>query len=190
MENTQERETERIEAAPDQGLSRSQVAQRIAAGLDHKKIDVQTKSYGRIFRDNLCTLFNLLNVALAAAVLLVGSYRNALFILIILCNIAIGTFQEIRAKRTVDRLSLLSEPKAHVVREGKEETISIQETVLDDILSCMRETRYAQTASWSWGMRGRRIPFDGRGGPGDKTPGRHAAFRQFYHCGKLPGAGG
>ncbi|MBS5644885.1 MAG: cation-translocating P-type ATPase [Clostridiales bacterium] len=134
MENTQERETERIEAAPDQGLSRSQVAQRIAAGLDHKKIDVQTKSYGRIFRDNLCTLFNLLNVALAAAVLLVGSYRNALFILIILCNIAIGTFQEIRAKRTVDRLSLLSEPKAHVVREGKEETISIQETVLDDIL--------------------------------------------------------
>ena len=99
MENTQERETERIEAAPDQGLSRSQVAQRIAAGLDHKKIDVQTKSYGRIFRDNLCTLFNLLNVALAAAVLLVGSYRNALFILIILCNIAIGTFQEIRAKR-------------------------------------------------------------------------------------------
>ena len=148
MENTQERETERIEAAPDQGLSRSQVAQRIAAGLDHKKIDVQTKSYGRIFRDNLCTLFNLLNVALAAAVLLVGSYRNALFILIILCNIAIGTFQEIRAKRTVSRLSLLSEPKAHVVREGKEETISIQETVLDDIPgSCMRETRYAQTAS-------------------------------------------
>ena len=80
------------------------------------------------------TFFNLLNFALAAAVILVGSPRSALFMGVILSNIVIGSFQGIRAKHTIDKLSLISSPKAAVLRDGKRQTIPVEQVVLDDIL--------------------------------------------------------
>ena len=91
-----------------EGLSSSQVAERMEQGLYNREASLKTKSIGRIFRDNIFTLFNLVNILLALAILLVGSYKNLLFMGVILCNTAIGIIQEIRAKRTVDRLSILS----------------------------------------------------------------------------------
>ena len=76
------------------GLSDEQAADRVREGLNNVMSESQGKSYGRILRDNLMTLFNLLNFALAACVILVGSYSNALFIGVIICNIIIGTYQE------------------------------------------------------------------------------------------------
>lgn len=93
---------------PENGLSDAQVQQRVLAGKVNRDTSVPTKSIGRIIRDNACTLFNLINAVLAAAVLLVGSYKNLLFLGVVFCNLVIGTVQEIRAKRTVDKLSLLS----------------------------------------------------------------------------------
>lgn len=117
---------------PREGLSSSQVAERMERGLYNREASLKTKSIGRIFRDNIFTLFNLVNILLALAILLVGSYKNLLFMGVILCNTAIGIIQEIRAKRTVDRLSILSEAKITAFRDGKPLTIGIHEIVLDD----------------------------------------------------------
>ena len=119
---------------PESGLSDAQVQQRVQAGKVNRDASVPTKSIGRIIRDNACTLFNLINAVLAMAVLLVGSYKNLLFLGVVFCNLIIGTVQEIRAKRTVDKLSLLSAAGAQVIRGGKKQTVPLDEVVLDDIL--------------------------------------------------------
>ena len=116
------------------GLTKEEVAQRVQKGQTNLTQTVPTKSVKRIIRDNICTLFNLINVILAALVIAVGSYKNVLFMGVILCNTAIGIFQEIRAKRTVDRLSLISAPKAHVLRDGALIQLPMEELVLDDIM--------------------------------------------------------
>ncbi len=66
-------------------------------------------------------------------ILIVGSYKNLLFMGVIICNIFIGTVQEIRAKKTIDKLSLIAEPKAHVIRDGIKQEIAIHDIVMDDI---------------------------------------------------------
>ncbi len=116
------------------GLSQDQVESRIRQGLVNGEEDIKTKTVGRIIRDNLVTPFNILNVILAGLVLAVGSYKNLLFMGVILSNILIGTFQEIRAKKTIDKLSLIAAPKAHVVRGGEKQELTVSELVLDDIL--------------------------------------------------------
>ena len=80
------------------------------------------------------TFFNILNFALALAVILVGSFRSTVFMGVILANIFIGSFQSIRAKRTLDKLSIVSAPKAVVLREGRQLEIPVEQVVLDDIL--------------------------------------------------------
>ena len=80
-------------------------------------------------------VFNIINLLLAAAVLAVGAYKNALFIGVVLCNAAIGIFQEIRAKRVVDKLSFLSQAQVTVIRDGEGLSLPIDEVVLDDVLA-------------------------------------------------------
>ncbi|MDD4509047.1 MAG: HAD-IC family P-type ATPase, partial [Eubacteriaceae bacterium] len=116
------------------GLDTPEVERLKAEGKTNVQPESKTKSVSQIIRDNTCTLFNLLNVILAIMVISVGSYKNALFINIIVMNTVIGIVQEIRAKRTVDKISLLSEPKAHVIRCGHPETIALEEIVLGDLV--------------------------------------------------------
>ena len=78
------------------GLSSFQAEQRKAAGESNGGFEIKTKSVGEIFRDNLFTLFNLINAILAFMVAMVGSYRNMLFLGVVISNTAIGIFQEIR----------------------------------------------------------------------------------------------
>ncbi len=118
----------------NKGLSSEEASERKKRGLSNGSFDVKTKSIGQIFRDNIFTLFNLINIILAVFVALTGSYRNMLFMGVIICNIAIGIFQEIRSKRIIDRLSLISAPKAHLIRDGAEQTLAVSEIVLDDIM--------------------------------------------------------
>ena len=122
--------------APDgqTGLSRSQVRQRIRQGLVNQAGEVKTKSVPQIIRDNVITFFNILNFILAGFIISVHSYKNLLFLGVIFCNTAIGIIQEIRAKKTIDGLSLITAPKAHVVRDGAESTIPVSGIVLDDVL--------------------------------------------------------
>ena len=120
------------------GLTSAEVEKRIKEGKTNASSELKTKSVKSIFYDNICSLFNAVNIALFIALLIVGSYKNMLFIGIVICNTAIGIFQEIRSKRSVDKLTILSESKPKVVRNGKIVEISKEEIVLDDIIILSR----------------------------------------------------
>ena len=116
------------------GLSKEEVEKRKNQNLVNFDTSVPTKSIGKIIRENFITLFNILNLVLAIAVFAVGSYKNALFMIIIITNTAISTIQEIHSKKMVDKLAVLASQKASVIRDGEKQEISIHEIVLDDII--------------------------------------------------------
>ena len=116
------------------GLTEAQIRERVREGLVNHESARVGKTTGRILRENLLTLFNLLNLALAIAVVAVGSLRNALFMGVVFSNAIIGTFQEIRARRTVEKLKLVVAPEAKVLREGRWTSIPLSEIVLDDLI--------------------------------------------------------
>lgn len=125
---------ERFYPDPHEGLTAEQAAERVKQGLHNGDSGIKTKTEKQIILENTFTFFNLLNFVLAAAVILVGSPRNALFMGVIFSNIVIGSFQGIRAKRTIDKLSLISSPKAKVLRDGRKLNIRVEQIVLDDIM--------------------------------------------------------
>lgn len=116
------------------GLTSAEAEERVKKGLCNGDMDVKTKSVKRIFFDNIFTFFNLINTALAVLVLITGSIKNVLFMGIIISNIAIGIFQELRSKRVIDKLSIISAPKARLLRDGKEVTLPVSDVVTDDIM--------------------------------------------------------
>lgn len=116
------------------GLTSAEAAERVKNGQSNGSFDIKTKSVKKIFRDNIFTLFNLINIILAVLVALVGSWRNMLFMGVIIGNTAIGIFQEIRSKRVIDRLSIISAPKAHLIRDGGERVLPVSDIVIDDIM--------------------------------------------------------
>ena len=116
------------------GLTGAETAARRAKGEYNEQLKKTTKSFQMIFRDNLMTLFNLINVILAALVFVTGNYRNMLFLGVIISNIIIGIAQEIRSKLILDRLSLLSQTHVKALREGKTCELTLDEIVMDDLL--------------------------------------------------------
>ena len=116
------------------GLTSNEVKERQEKNLVNYDTSLPTKSIKRILFDNFFTIFNFLNLFLAILVFLVGSYKNMIFLSIVIINTAISTFQEIHSKKIVDKLSVLASSKAKVVRDGQKQEISIHEIVLDDIL--------------------------------------------------------
>lgn len=126
--------SERFDPDYVSGLSAEQVAVRMRQGLANGTEDLKTKSVSRIVRDNLITPFNILNVILAGLIISVGSYKNLLFMGVIIANTLIGILQEVKAKKTIDRLSLVAAPKARVARAGTETEIPVGGLVLDDVM--------------------------------------------------------
>lgn len=124
----------RFDVSPRRGLDSAQVQQRIEQGLFNKESKLPTKSVKKIIRDNVLTLFNIINFILAIAVLLVGSPKSALFLGVVFSNLAIGTIQELRAKKAVDELAIISASKVKCLRDGKFMDMMIEEIVLDDII--------------------------------------------------------
>lgn len=115
---------------PKKGLDSNQIASSKCNQVD---LDL-TKSYRQIITSNIFTFFNAINFVLAILVVLTGSYRNMLFMGVVVSNACIGIVQEIRSKRTLDRLALLHQPKIHVVRNGKEIEIEVEKIVENDIV--------------------------------------------------------
>lgn len=130
--------TERNLPPLEQGLTAAAVQQRLTAGLHNEPLPPLTRSVQQIFRDNLLTLFNLINVLLGALVFMTGSYKNLLFLFVVIMNTAIGIFQEIRAKRQVDKLTILSAAKMTVIRDGQKVSVDQAELVQDDLISVTR----------------------------------------------------
>lgn len=128
-------EAVRFDATLDEGLSLAQVEQRKEQGFVNRAGKKYSKTYKSIFVGNICTFFNLLCLLAAIALLLAHAPLSQFtFVLIFLCNIVMGIVQEIRAKRKIDKLSILSSPSAKVVRAGKKREIPVSEIVLDDVL--------------------------------------------------------
>ena len=119
------------------GLTDEQVNARIAEGKVNADENPNTRTYKQIVRENTLTFFNFLNLVLLVLVLLVGSFKNAFFVCIIIINTLIGIAQEIRAKKTIDKLAILTARKSVVIREGQKWTVPTEELVLDDVV-CLK----------------------------------------------------
>ncbi len=123
---------------PLHGLTQEEVRARREQGRTNTMPRRTEGGVADILRRNVLTLFNLLNLCLAGLLLWVGSHRDMLFLGVVLSNTLIGTIQELRAKRTHDRLQLLSEGRVRVMRDGVECRLSPQELVLDDVVLLSR----------------------------------------------------
>ncbi len=118
---------------PPEGLSSAEAAKREAEGKSNRQTADKGKSIPRIVADNLFTLFNLLNFALAACLALVGSWRNMLFLGVVFSNTLIGTVQELRARAMLNKLRLLDVRPVRVVRDGGETKCQPDKLVLGDL---------------------------------------------------------
>ena len=116
------------------GLTQAQVQKRIEEGKVNKTTGNATRSYKQIILGNTVTFFNIINLILLAMVLFVGSFKNTMFIFIILINTVIGIIQEIRTKKALDELAILTASQVQAVRGGKYVTLNVDEIVLDDLI--------------------------------------------------------
>ncbi|MGN0777607.1 MAG: HAD-IC family P-type ATPase [Aristaeellaceae bacterium] len=119
---------------PSHGLTEAEAQARHEAGQGNVIHGKDGKSVGQILRENLLTLFNGLNLALAVCLALVGSWRNMLFMGVVVSNTLIGTIQELRARKTIRRLQVLNAPTAHVLRDGQERACKPAELVKGDLV--------------------------------------------------------
>lgn len=124
----------RINADPKIGLSIEDVMDRRREGLSNIQVDASDVTIGQIIRNNVFTYFNLVFCLLAVCIILVGSFNDLMFMPVVIINTVIGIIQEIRSKKTLDKLSVISNPKTVVVREGEEKLVENKYLVLDDIV--------------------------------------------------------
>ena len=117
-----------------QGLTQAEVEARIADGQVNAIQDSSNRSVKDIVMGNTLTFFNFINIVLLALVLSVHSYKNMLFIFIIIANTLIGIFQEIKAKITLDKLKILTVSHVDVIRDGVKKSVTVSELVKDDVI--------------------------------------------------------
>ena len=122
------------EELPHAGLTSDEVSAERAAGNVNIVKEKVGKSYGRIIADNLLTFFNVVWALVAVVLVAIGSFENLTFLFIIIPNVLIAIIQEIRAKRTVEKLSVTTEPKATVIRDGALCEIDVSDIVLGDVM--------------------------------------------------------
>lgn len=127
-------DAKRYNPDPRVGLDDAAVAERTEHGLVNVAVDKSIKTVPKIILSNVFTYFNMIFFILAAILLVEGSYNNLTFLCVVFVNTIIGTIQEIKAKKTLEKLSLISAPLTKVVRAGKVSSINSNDLVLDDIV--------------------------------------------------------
>ena len=124
-----------FEADPEQGLTGAQAAQRTAGGWTNRAPESASRTEKEIILQNLLTFFNLVFVVMAVILVIAGSsVKNMTFLVVVVCNAAIGCFQEIRAKRAVDKLTLVAAQQIRTVRDGQLLKLRSDHLVRDDIV--------------------------------------------------------
>ena len=123
-----------ISAPPEQGLTAAQAAERVAAGYANLPVEPPSKTVKEIILSNIFTWFNLIFIFLACCIAVVRSWYDLMFMGIVVCNTAIGIVQELRSKKMLDSLTLLSAPKGTVIRDGKKQSLPTDALVRDDIV--------------------------------------------------------
>ena len=134
-----QKRVKRVKTDYQTGLTSEQVQERISKGQVNITPNTNNKTVGKIICENVFTFFNILCFLVAIALIVINvvykqKWNNLLFMAIILVNIIIGIVQEIKAKRTIEKLSLLTAPVVKVIRDGVESNINSEEIVIDDII--------------------------------------------------------
>ena len=129
----------RVKTDYQNGLSSDQVEERVLKGQTNATPNTNSKTIKSIIYENVFTFFNILCFVVFIALAIVNikykqSWSNVLFMLIIVVNIVIGIVQEVRAKKTIEKLSLLTAPTVKVVRDGEKQTVALEDVVIDDIV--------------------------------------------------------
>ncbi len=127
-------QVERFEAAPAAGLNKEQVALRQTQALTNKSVESATKTTKDIVKENVFTYFNAIFIVLAILLMIVGSFRDLTFLIVITANAVIGIVQELRAKKVLDELSLMGRAKVTAIRDGAHVELDSEELVLDDLV--------------------------------------------------------
>jgi cation-transporting ATPase E len=123
-----------IAETPPAGLTSSEVAERRARGLSNAGAEPTSRSVGEILRANILTRFNFILGVLLVVILAAGEPQDALFGIVLVANALIGIAQELRAKRTLDRLAVVSAPRVRVIRDGLPHEIAVAELVAGDLV--------------------------------------------------------
>lgn len=118
----------------NEGLTQEEVNDRIRKGKVNVENTATTKSVSEIIAGNVLTLFNLVNCIMAFCIIMVHSYKNMMFMGVVFWNTFIGIFQEIRSKRIVDKMSIMSQGMAYVIRDGREIKIKRRDIVIDELM--------------------------------------------------------
>lgn len=116
------------------GLTVAEVNARIEAGKINIADDSSDRTTGKIIRDNLLTYFNLIFLVITILLCIAGAFRDLTFLPIIIGNILIGIVQELRAKKTLDKMKILNAGHAVVIRDGKRQKVTAEELVIDDLV--------------------------------------------------------
>ena len=119
---------------PERGLTLDQAKELLKNGYGNTPVESPTKSDQQIIKENVCTFFNLIFVVLAICLILVGEYRDMLFLVIAIANTLIGIVQQIRSKRVIEKLNLMAAPTVRVVREGVAMDLHTDKLVREDIV--------------------------------------------------------
>ena len=159
------------------GLTAAEVEARRAAGQTNQPPKSQTKTTGEIVRDNVCTYFNLVFLVLAVMLALVHSWLNMGFLGIVFWNTLIGIVQQLRAKRTIDKLTLVSAQKLRCLRDGRWCEVLSDDLVQDDVVEFGAGDQIAADA----------VVLDGSAGRSQGVR-RGAEIRQLSDGGPLRGA--
>ncbi len=122
------------ETSPEIGLTEEEVRTRLQNGLANTPVESPTKTDRQIILGNSLTFFNFIFLTLAICLVVVGSYKNMLFLVVAIANTLIGIFQELRAKRTIDKMTLMTVQKVTAVRDGKRLSVPSDLLVRDDIV--------------------------------------------------------
>ncbi len=128
------REPERVFPDPKLGLTTAQASDFLEQGLGNEMVESNAKSTGQIIRENTLTFFNLVFVVLAALLVLAGDFKDMMFLGIAAVNSVIGIVQQLRSRATLEKLSLISESRVKVVRDGQLGTVPVHKLVREDIV--------------------------------------------------------
>ncbi len=128
------REPERVFPDPKLGLTSAQAADLLERGLGNEAVESNAKTTGQIVRENTLTFFNLVFVVLAALLVLAGDFKDMMFLGIAVVNSVIGIIQQLRSRATLEKLTLLSEARVKVVRDGQLGTVPLHKLVREDIV--------------------------------------------------------
>ncbi len=166
-----------IEETRSTGLTATQVADRRSRGLTNAGGEHTSRSVTEILRTNILTRFNFILGSLLAVILVVGQPQDALFGIVLVTNALIGIAQELRAKRTLDRLAVLSAPRVRVIRDGTPQEIAVADLVAGDLVDLRAGDQFVAdgVVRTSTSLEADESLLTGESEPVDKRAGRPAA---------------